>query len=167
MQDCSISSALAMEILQSYAKPLIYDLSQVRPKQIKETRFSMNTWWRHQMETFSALLAICVGNSPMNSPNKGQWRGALMFSLICAWINGRVNNGETGDLRRHCAHYDLTVMILRRCSCDITCRNQYGYAVQLTDYSDVDYTRWKVQVFGQYLGNINSLAPGRFRWNFG
>ena len=24
----------------------------------------INTWWRHQMETFSALLAICAGNSP-------------------------------------------------------------------------------------------------------
>ena len=46
-------------------------------------------WWRHQMETFSALLAPCVGNSPgaVNSPHKGQWRRALMFSLICAWIN--------------------------------------------------------------------------------
>ena len=40
-------------------------------------------WWRHQMETFSALLAICAGNSPVpvNSPHKGLWRGALMFSL--------------------------------------------------------------------------------------
>ena len=46
-------------------------------------------WWRHQMETFSALLAVCAGNSPvpMKSPHKDQWRGALMFSLICAWIN--------------------------------------------------------------------------------
>ena len=42
------------------------------------------TWWRHQMETFSSSLVICEGNSP----HKGQWRGALMFSLICAWING-------------------------------------------------------------------------------
>ena len=40
------------------------------------------------------------------SPHKGQWRGALMFSLICARINGRVNNGETGDFGRHRAHYD-------------------------------------------------------------
>ena len=24
------------------------------------------TWWRHQMETFSALLAICAGNSPVH-----------------------------------------------------------------------------------------------------
>ena len=25
----------------------------------------LHTWWRHQMETFSALLAICAGNSPV------------------------------------------------------------------------------------------------------
>ena len=46
----------------------------------------------------------------MNSPHKGQWRGTLKFSLICAWINGWVNNREAGDLRRHRAHYDATVM---------------------------------------------------------
>ena len=38
---------------------------------------------------------------PVNYPHKGQLRGALMFSLICTWINGWVNNIETGDLRRH------------------------------------------------------------------
>ena len=37
--------------------------------------------------------------------------GALMFSLICAPINGWVNNGEAGDLRRNHAHYDASVMI--------------------------------------------------------
>ena len=47
---------------------------------------------------------------PVNSPHKGQWRGALMFSLICVWINGWVNNHEAGDLRRHCGHYDVNVM---------------------------------------------------------
>ena len=69
-------------------------------------------WWRHQMETFSALLALCAGNSPVpvNSPHKGQWRGALMFSLICARINDWVNNREAGDLRRHRGHYDVNVM---------------------------------------------------------
>ena len=45
-----------------------------------------------------------------NSPHKCQWRGPLMFSLICAGINGWVNNREAGDLRRHRAHYDVTVM---------------------------------------------------------
>ena len=43
---------------------------------------------------------------PVNSPHKGQWRGALMYSLICTWINGWVNDREAGDLRcplwRHC-----------------------------------------------------------------
>ena len=48
--------------------------------------------------------------SPVNPPHKGQWRGALMFSLICVWINGRVNNREAGDLRRHHADYNVTVM---------------------------------------------------------
>ena len=48
---------------------------------------------------------------PVNSPHKGQWRGALMFSLNCVWINGWVNNREAGDLRRYHAHYDVTVMM--------------------------------------------------------
>ena len=48
--------------------------------------------------------------SPVNSPHKGRWRGASMFSLIFAWINVWVNNCEAGDLRRHHAHYDFIVM---------------------------------------------------------
>ena len=69
------------------------------------------SWWRHQMETFSALLALCAGNSPVpvNSPHKGQWRRTLMFSLICAWINDWVNNPEAADLRRHRGHYGVNV----------------------------------------------------------
>ena len=51
-----------------------------------------------------------IHRSPANSPHKGQWRGALMFSLICTRINGWINNGEAGDLRRYRAHYDVTVM---------------------------------------------------------
>ena len=70
----------------------------------------LTPWWRHQMETFSSLLALCAGNSPVpvNSPHKGQWRRALMFSF--AWIYDWVNNREAGDLRRHRGHYDVIVM---------------------------------------------------------
>ena len=58
-----------------------------------------------------------IHRSPVNSPHKGQGCGALMFSLICTRLNGWVNNGEAGDLRRYRAHYDATVMI-RHYSCD-------------------------------------------------
>ena len=69
------------------------------------------------METFSVQLALSAGNSPVtgespvNFPHKGQWRGPLVFSLIYAWINGWVNNRETGDLRCYRAHYDVIVML--------------------------------------------------------
>ena len=70
------------------------------------------TWWRHQMETFSRYWPFVRGihRSPLNSPHKGQWRGALIVSLIYAWINGWINNHEAGDLRRRRAHHDVTVM---------------------------------------------------------
>ena len=45
--------------------------------------------------------------------HKGQWRGALIFSLISAWTNGWVNNRDASDLRRHRAHYSVTVMIIQ------------------------------------------------------
>ena len=51
-----------------------------------------------------------IHRSPVNSPHKGQWRAALMLSLICVWINVWVNNREAGDLRRYRAHYDVNVM---------------------------------------------------------
>ena len=60
--------------------------------------YKVYPWWRHQMETFSALLALCAGihRSSVNSPHKVQWRGALMFSLTYAWKNGWVNNRKAG-----------------------------------------------------------------------
>ena len=71
--------------------------------------------WRDMMTlsngNISALLAICAGNhrSPVNSPRKCQWRGALMFSLICA-LNKRLSKQCRGwwfetpscPLWRHC-----------------------------------------------------------------
>ena len=74
------------------------------------TSFQERSWWRHQIETFSALLAFCVGNSSVNSPHIDHGRGALIFSLIWAWAIGSVNNRAAGDLRRHRAYYDVTVM---------------------------------------------------------
>ena len=49
--------------------------------------------------------------SLVDSPHKGQWSGALMFSLICTWTNGWARNRGTGDLRRYRAHYDVTMIV--------------------------------------------------------
>ena len=59
---------------------------------------------------FRVTGPLWIHRSPVNSPHKGQWRGDLMFSLICAWTNGWVNDRDAGDLRHHRAHYDVTVM---------------------------------------------------------
>ena len=64
--------------------------------------------WKHFPRNWPFVRGI--HRSPVNSPHKDQWRGALMFSLICVWINGWVNNREAGDLRRYRAHYDVIVM---------------------------------------------------------
>ena len=60
-----------------------------------------------------------IHQSPVNSPHKGQWRGALMFSLIWAWINGSVDNRDAGDLRCHHAHDDVTVMEVTQDFCEV------------------------------------------------
>ena len=68
----------------------------------------------HQMETVSALLALCAGNSPITSEFPSQRPVTRSFdAFFCVWINGWVNNREAGDLRRHLAHYDVTVMEYR------------------------------------------------------
>ena len=69
--------------------------------------------WKHFPRNCPFVRVI--HRSPVNSSPKGQWSRALMFSLICARINGWVNNREAGDLRRYRAHYDVIVM------CDLLC----------------------------------------------
>ena len=64
--------------------------------------------WKHFPRYWPFVRGI--HRSPVNSTHKGQWRRALMFSLIRAWINRWVNNREAGDLRRYRAHYDVIVM---------------------------------------------------------
>ena len=64
--------------------------------------------WKHFPRSW--LFVRGIHRWPVNSPHKGQWRGALMFSLICARINRWVNNREAGDLRRYRTHYDVIVI---------------------------------------------------------
>ena len=69
-------------------------------------------WWCHQIEHFPRYCPFVMGihRTQIHSPHKGHWRGAFMFSSICAWTNDWANNRDIGDLRRHRAHYDVNVM---------------------------------------------------------
>ena len=64
--------------------------------------------WKHFLRYWPFVRGL--HRSPVNSPHKGQWRGALMFTLICTRINDWVNNREAGDLRPNRAHYGVIVM---------------------------------------------------------
>ena len=70
-----------------------------------------------------------IHRSSVNSPQIGQWSGALMFSLICAWICGCANNRYIGDLRRHRAHHDVILIH----------DQQHGYMA--TDHLTIHETR--------------------------
>ena len=84
-----------------------------------EVCFQWSHWWPTDPSIPYTMMTSSNGNifrvtdplcGELNSPHKGQWRGALMFSLISAWINCWVNNSEAGDLRRNHAHYDVIVI---------------------------------------------------------
>ena len=65
--------------------------------------------WKHFPRYWPFVRGI--HQSPVNSTHKGQWRGALMASVICARTNGWANNRDSGDFKNHRAHYDVTMMI--------------------------------------------------------
>ena len=63
-------------------------------------------WWQYQIETFTMLLALCAGDSPVNSQHKGQCLELWCFLWSAPWVNNR----QAGDFGCHCAHYDVIVM---------------------------------------------------------
>ena len=112
------------------------------------------------METFPRYWPFVRGihRSPVNSPHKGQWRGALMFYLICVWINGWVNNREAGDLRRYRAHYDVTVM---RLSC-------WGF--QISPLLVIHFCNYYLAIFSRqdgikmYKGHCHNCIYDNYRY---
>ena len=97
--------------------PVTSGYPYIGPSHVQDGSMS---WYHHDVikwKHFPRYLPFVRGIhwSPVNSPHKGQWRGALMFSLICVWINDWVNNREAGELRPHRSQYYVTVM--SRCLC--------------------------------------------------
>ena len=87
------------------------------------------------METFSALLALCGGNSLVTGEFPSQrpvTQSFIVFFDMC--LNKRLrNNREAGDLRHHHAHYDFTVTFLLfsvYCGC---CLGAHTLGSQLTE----------------------------------
>ena len=74
------------------------------------------------METFSALLVICAGNSPVAGEFPAQRPATRSFDVFfdLAWTNGWLSNRDAGDLRRHLAHYDVIVMV-KYCFTTVSC----------------------------------------------
>ena len=91
------------------------------------------------------------------SPHKGQWRGALMFSLICAWINCWANNCEAGDLTRHRAHYDVTVMS------KLSFKSPKGQWVDLTHFKTLIKKQQKKPAKTATISQMTFWNP--FSWN--
>ena len=106
------SQSMSISLL-SWCRPVCPQLNVFTGAQLKQWA-DTHVWWRHQMETFSALLTLCAGNSSVTGEFPAQrpvkWRFDVLFFLIYAWINGWVKNSAAGDLRSHRPHYDVTVM---------------------------------------------------------
>ena len=85
---------------------------------------NLYSWWCHQMETFSALLSLCAGNSPVTGEFPWQRPVTRSFDVFFDLrLNKQLSKqSEAGDLRCHRAHYDFIVMWIlesRSDMCDI------------------------------------------------
>ena len=69
-------------------------------------------WWRHQMETFSTLLAFCAGNSLVNSEFLSQRPVTQSFDVffdlrLYKWSSKQLRHRS---LETHHTHYEVIVM---------------------------------------------------------
>ena len=99
------------------------------------------------------LFVRGIHRSPVYSPLQAQWRGALKFSLNCAWINGWVNNRAAGNSKRHRAHYDVIAMVpwasvLRHLKHDRWIKNLHGETKRYAPaYSQIWYANTVCRYF--------------------
>ena len=109
INDIEIISFYSMFFTYDYFKGMKYLSGILQPiLLVKCDKFMMTSSNGNIFRVTGHLCGVFTGLRWI--PHTGQWCGALMFSLICAWINGWVNTREAGDLRRYHAHYDVRVM---------------------------------------------------------
>ena len=136
---------------------------------IMQSIFLFASSWLSTMTSWNG-----IHRSPANSLHKGQWRGALVFSLVCVWINGWVNNREAGDLRRHRTHYDVIVM--QRC----VGADALGHAGHTIKYlfviswiTNVCWRFWQYSCCLLFLTSLRQFSKqpspdftGRYEWTY-
>ena len=142
------------------------------------TNRSKRTWQHPIVKHFSSLNQFChddvikwkhfprywpsvrgIHRSTVNSPHKGQWRGTLMFSLICARINCWVNNRGVGDLRRHRTHYDVIVMY-----CSICIHEIVDFVPRGSSYVNTLISRFMGQTRGPTGADRTQVGPMLAPW---
>ena len=109
LRQFKIAVVLGSFAIWDICRKLILNSNLAKSRLLITNFVNAQSFWCFAQST-AMLMSMGIHWSPVNSPHKGQRRGALMFPLICTWINGWVNNREAGDLRRHRAHYDVTIM---------------------------------------------------------
>ena len=121
--------------------------------------------WKHFPRFWPFVRGI--HRSTVTSPHKGQWRGALMFSLICVRIKGWVNNREVGDLRRYRVHCDVIVMGHAYPSCQSLGMEEAGqdlvsmvyrhYVLKCNAANGVNLLIWKIKPIYHAQGFVMPL----------
>ena len=109
-----------------------------------------------------------IHRSPVNTPHKGQWRGALMFSLIFARTNNWTNNGDAGNSRHHRAHYDIIVMHRQDCmqiaapqsTGSNICGNFHQHSLQRRKFPP--YEVWYMPKIFERVGFVAFISEKRF-----
>ena len=109
--DCNYVPYNMINFLMGVAKS--FATEQFRSEIQQCNGFHQNVMTSSNGNFFCVTSPLEIHWSPVNSSHKSQWRGALMFSFICTWINGWVNNREAGDLRLHRAHYNVIVVKIK------------------------------------------------------
>ena len=103
--------------------------------------------WKHFPRCWPFLRGI--HRPSVNFPHKGQWRGALMFSLICAWTDSWANNGDAGDIRRHRSHYYVIVME----------RWHHHVVLRICWHGDIHELRYRIPLFAVlfWTGRLHTI----------
>ena len=123
-------------------------------KQTREIK-EVFPWWRHQTETFSALLAICPGNSPVTGEFPAQrpvtQSVGVFFDLR---LNKRLSKQPWGWwFETLSPHYDVTVIIFITSYSYMQCSHKCGRARTAL----VRFMRRALSPFVWYRQNISSL----------